>query len=203
MEAHNTARLKLKDIITLSIFNIAILVVMVIVKIVITMAATPAFNYLFYVGVMAFFCAPLYIVMSNKTAKHGVFFITALFCGLMMAAFGSAWFLAVMITVGIICELVMAGADTYKNPVRNGIGYVVYWTLYALGSSIPLFFFKERYLKSLGDSYTEEGKAILIRFYGSVDMLLLIALISAVLAATGFWLGSKFFQKHIKKAKLA
>ena len=59
MEANNTARLKLKDIITLSIFNIAILVVMVIVKIVITMAATPAFNYLFYVGIMAFFCAPL------------------------------------------------------------------------------------------------------------------------------------------------
>ena len=79
MEAHNTARLKLKDIITLSIFNIAILVVMVIVKIVITMAATPAFNYLFYVGIMAFFCAPLYIVMSNKTAKRGVFFITALY----------------------------------------------------------------------------------------------------------------------------
>ena len=97
----------------------------------------------------------------------------------------------------------MLSAGSYKKPLRNGIGYVVYWTLYALGSSIPLFFFKERYLKSLGDSYTEEGKAILIRFYGSVDMLLLIALISAVLAAAGFWLGSKFFQKHIKKAKLA
>ena len=163
MEANKDTRLKLKDIITLSIFNIAILAIMVIVKIVITMAATPAFNYLFYVGVMAFFCAPLYIVMSNKTAKRGVFFITALFCGLMMAAFGSAWFLAVMIAVGIICELIMLSAGSYKKPLRNGIGYVVYWTLYALGSSIPLFFFKERYLKSLGDSYTEEGKARQIR----------------------------------------
>ena len=148
MEANKDTRLKLKDIITLSIFNIAILAIMVIVKIVITMAATPAFNYLFYVGVMAFFCAPLYIVMSNKTAKRGVFFITALFCGLMMAAFGSAWFLAVMIAVGIICELIMLSAGSYKKPLRNGIGYVVYWTLYALGSSIPLFFFKDWYLKS-------------------------------------------------------
>ena len=121
----------------------------------------------------------------------------------MMAAFGSVWFSAVMLAVGVICELVMLGDAAYKNPLRNGIGYVVYWTLYAWGSSIPLFFFKEQYLKSLGDSYTEEGKQTLIRFYGSVDMMLLIGLISAALAALGFWVGMLFFKKHIKKAKLA
>ena len=195
VKTNDSARLRLKDIITLSIFNIAMLVIMVIVKMIMTVAATPALDYLFYVGVMAFFCAPLYIVMSNKTAKHGTFFITAVF--------GSVWFSAVMLVVGVICELVMLGDAAYKNPLRNGIGYVVYWTLYAWGSSIPLFFFKEQYLKSLGDSYTEEGKQTLIRFYGSVDMMLLIGLISAALAALGFWAGMLFFKKHIKKAKLA
>ena len=176
---------------------------MVIVKMIMTIAATPAFDYLFYVGVMAFFCAPLYIVMSNKTAKRGTLFITSLFCGLMMAAFGSVWFLAVILVAGLICELLMLGDNSYKNPVRNGIGYAAYWMLYAWGSSIPLFFFKEWYLKSLGDSYTEEGKQVLIRFYGSLDMMLLIGLISAALAAAGFWVGMLFFKKHIKKAKLA
>ena len=205
MEAktNSSSRLRLKDIITLSIFNIAMLVIMVIVKMTMTIAATPAFDYLFYVGVMAFFCAPLYIVMSNKTAKRGTLFITSLFCGLMMAAFGSVWFLAVILAAGLICELLMLGDNSYKNPVRNGIGYAAYWTLYAWGSSIPLFFFKEWYLKSLGDSYTEEGKQVLIRFYGSLDMMLLIGLISAALAAAGFWVGMLFFKKHIKKAKLA
>ena len=205
MEAktNSSSRLRLKDIITLSIFNIAMLVIMVIVKMIMTIAATPAFDYLFYVGVMAFFCAPLYIVMSNKTAKRGTLFITSLFCGLMMAAFGSVWFLAVILAAGLICELLMFGDNSYKNSVRNGIGYAAYWTLYAWGSSIPLFFFKEWYLKSLGDSYTEEGKQVLIRFYGSLDMMLLIGLISAALAAAGFWVGMLFFKKHIKKAKLA
>lgn len=42
-------KLKMKDIITLAIFNVAILVVMVVVKMVIMMVATPAFNYLAYV----------------------------------------------------------------------------------------------------------------------------------------------------------
>ena len=82
-------KLKMKDIITLAIFNVAILVVMVVVKMVIMMVATPAFNYLAYVGVMALFCAPLYVVMSNKVAKTGTLFVTALFSGLIDVAF---WF---------------------------------------------------------------------------------------------------------------
>ena len=125
-------RLQMKDVITLAIFNVAILVVMVAVKMIVMMVATPAFNYLAYVGVMALFCAPLYVVMSNKVAKPGTLFVTALFSGLMMLAFGSGWFLIVEIVVGVICELVMIGTDTYKNPIRNGIGYALYWELYAL-----------------------------------------------------------------------
>ena len=202
IQNEESKKLRLKDIVTLSIFNVAILIVMVIVKIVITITATPAFNYLFYVGAMAFFCAPLYIVMSNKTAKRGTFFITALFCGIMMTAFGSAWFLLVMLVIGVICEIIMLGNDSYTQFLKNGIAYTVYWTLYAAGSSIPLLFFKERYLNSLGDSYTEEGKKILVRYYGSVDMLMLICGISAVCAAVGFFIGMKFFKKHIKKANL-
>lgn len=110
-------KLKMKDIITLAIFNVAILVVMVVVKMVIMMVATPAFNYLAYVGVMALFCAPLYVVMSNKVAKTGTLFVTALFSGLMMLLFGSGWFLIVELIVGVICELLMLGENTYKNPI--------------------------------------------------------------------------------------
>ena len=80
---------------------------------------------------------------------------------------------------------------------------LLYVILHTFARSIPLFFFKDWYLKSLGDSYTEEGKQVLIRFYGSLDMMLLIGLISAALAAVGFWVGMLFFKKHIKKAKLA
>ena len=136
--------LKMKDIITLAIFNVAILIVMVIVKIVVTIVTSPAFNYLAYVGIMALFCGPLYVAMSNKVAKTGTYFVTALFSGLMMLAFGSAWFLLVMLAAGVICELIMLGEDTYRNLGRNGIGYVVYWLIYTWGRATPLFFFKEQ-----------------------------------------------------------
>lgn len=194
--------LQMKDLITLSIFNVAILVIMVAVKMVVTIATTPAFNYLAYVGIMALFCGPLYVVMSNKVAKTGTFFITALFTGLLMLAFGSAWFLIVMLIGGIVCELVMLGNNTYKSPLRNGIGYVVYWLLYTWGSAIPMFLFKEQYLNSLEGAYSQKGIQTLVRFYGSMDMLLVIGFISVILAAIGFWIGNYFLKKHVKKAKL-
>ena len=114
-------KLKMKDIITLAIFNVAILVVMVVVKMVIMMVATPAFNYLAYVGVMALFCAPLYVVMSNKVAKTGTLFVTALFSGLMMLLFGSGWFLIVELIVGVICELLMLGENCTTNSIQNPV----------------------------------------------------------------------------------
>ena len=194
-------KLKMKDIITLAIFNVAILVVMVVVKMVIMMVATPAFNYLAYVGVMALFCAPLYVVMSNKVAKTGTLFVTALFSGLMMLLFGSGWFLIVELIVGVICELLMLGENTYKNPIRNGIGYIVYWVLYAVGSAIPLYLFKDQYLASLADSYTEEGLESLV-YYGSPAMVALISVITIVFAIVGYLIGCYFLKKHIKKAKL-
>lgn len=191
----------MKDIITLAIFNVAILVVMVVVKMVIMIFATPAFNYLTYVGVMALFCAPLYVVMSNRVAKTGTLFVTALFSGLMMLAFGSGWFLIVELAAGIICELVMLGGDTYRNAVRNGIGYVLYWVLYAVGSALPLYLFKEQYLASLAGSYTEEGLETLV-YYGTPAMVTLISVITAALAVIGYYVGCRFLKKHIKKAKL-
>ena len=108
-----------------------------------------------------------------------------------------------MIAVGALCEAAMMGKETYRSPVRNGIGYALYWALYALGSAIPLFFFKDQYLASLQGSYTQEGIDILLSFYGSPSMLALITLITVVLAVVGFVGGYALYTRHIKKAKLA
>ena len=202
MKNEKQSTLKLKDIITLAIFNVAIIIIMLVTKMGTMMLTTPAFDYLFYVGIMGLLCGPVFVVMSNKVAKRGTYLVTGIFGGLFITVMGSPWFLPVMIVVGILCELIMLGEDTYKSPKRNGIAYAVYWALYALGSAIPMFFFKEQYLNSLKASYTEEGLQTLLRFYGSVDMLLVITAITLVLAAIGFGIGQKLLKKHIEKAKL-
>lgn len=195
-------KLKMRDIITLSIFNIAMIVIMLATKMCTMMLTTPAFDYLFYVGIMALLCGPVFVVMSNKVPKRGTYLVTGIFGGLFITVMGSPWFLPVMIAVGIICEIVMIGEDTYRNSGRNCVAYSIYWALYALGSAIPMFFFKEQYLNSLKASYTDEGLKTLVRFYGSWDMLLLITVITIVLSAVGFIVGQKLLKKHIEKAKL-
>ena len=195
-------KLKMRDIITLSIFNIAMIVIMLATKMCTMMLTTPAFDYLFYVGIMGLLCGPVFVVMSNKVPKRGIYLVTGIFGGLFITVMGSPWFLPVMIVVGIICEIVMIGKDTYRSPGRNGVAYSIYWALYALGSAIPMFFFKEQYLNSLKASYTDEGIRTLVRFYGSWDMLLLITVITILLSAVGFIVGQKLSKKHIEKAKL-
>ena len=59
-------KLKMRDIITLSIFNIAMIVIMLATKMCTMMLTTPAFDYLFYVGIMGLLCGPVFVVMSNK-----------------------------------------------------------------------------------------------------------------------------------------
>ena len=195
-------KLKMRDIITLSIFNIAMIAVMLVTKMCTMMLTTPAFDYLFYVGIMGLLCGPVFVVMSNKVAKRGTYLITGIFGGLFITVMGSLWFLPVMIVVGIICEIIMVGENAYKTPKRNAIAYSIYWGLYALGSAIPMLFFKEQYLNSLKESYIEDGIKILVKFYGSLDMLLLITIITIVLSAIGFIVGQKLLKKHIEKAKL-
>ena len=56
-------KLKMRDIITLSIFNIAMIVIMLATKMCTMMLTTPAFDYLFYVGIMGLLCAPVFVVM--------------------------------------------------------------------------------------------------------------------------------------------
>ena len=62
-------KLKMRDIITLSIFNIAMIVIMLATKMCTMMLTTPAFDYLFYVGIMGLLCGPIFVAMSNKVAK--------------------------------------------------------------------------------------------------------------------------------------
>ena len=52
-------KLKMRDIITLSIFNIAMIVIMLATKMCTMMLTTPAFDYLFYVGIMGLLCGPV------------------------------------------------------------------------------------------------------------------------------------------------
>lgn len=198
----STTRWKIRDFITVAIFNVIMIIIFTVGLMITSVVLTPSGSYLAGAGIMALFNGPIYMVMSNKIAKRGVLFFTSLLTGLYFLAFGQTYFLPTLIVGGIVCELVMWGKDTYLNPVRNAIGYSVFYISYSLCGTVPLVFFREQYLTNLAKSFSQEQLSALTYYYGTPGMALIMCAISTVGALIGCWIGSLLLKKHIKKAKL-
>ncbi|GIQ70281.1 Trep_Strep domain-containing protein [Xylanibacillus composti] len=192
---HN--RWRMRDFITLAIFN----VVMMIILTVGGMFAHPI-AYLVGAGVVALFNGPIYMVMANKIGKRGVLFFSSLLVGLYFMAFGFVYFLITLALIGILCELVMWGSDTYKNPVRNAIGYGLFYVGYSLCGVVPIVFFKEQYVAILEQSYSPDKLGTLLYYYGTPGMVLTMCAISFAGGLAGCYIGNTLLKKHVAKARL-
>lgn len=189
-------RWRIRDFITLAIFNVVMIIIITICPI-FTVA-----SYLIVGGVTALLNGPIYMVMSNKIDKRGILFFTALITGLYFMAYGYVYFLVTLAVIGIISELVVWGGDAYKSPVRNAIGYAIFYVGYSLCGVIPLIFFREQYVEVLTKSYSQAALDEMLYYYGTPSIVVIMCAISAAGAIIGCLAGNLLLKKHVKKAKL-
>jgi len=188
---------KMRDFITLAIFNVVMLIVITIVG----MIAHPL-GYLVGGGLTALLNGPIYMVMSNKIGKRGILLFSALILGLYFVAFGYVQYLIILTVFGVICELVMWGSDTYRDPLRNACGYGLYYVSYSLCGVLPLIFFRDQYMAVLKLSYTPSKLENMLYYYETPSMVILMCICSFVGAFAGCMAGKALLKKHVKKAKL-
>lgn len=188
---------KMRDFITLAIFNVLMIIVMTMVD----MFARPL-HFLAVGGITALVNGPVYMVMSNKIGKRGVLFFTALLTGLYLLAFGFVYFLITLAVVGVLCELIMWGKDTYKHPLRNALGYGIFYVGYSLCGAVPFVFFREQYLAILSQSYPPSELDNMVYYFSTPSMVLIMCAVSLAGAFAGCFLGNTLLKKHVKKAKL-
>lgn len=188
---------KMRDYITLTIFNVVMLIVMTING----MFAYPM-NYLIGAGIVALINGPIYMVMANKIGKRGVLFFSSLLTGLFFVAFGLVYYLLIFAVVGLLCELVMWGGDSYRRPVRNAAGYSLFYVGYTMCGVVPLVFFREQYVSGLEKKYSPEALADMLYYYETPSMVLIMCAITIAGAVGGCLLGRMLLRKHVKKARL-
>lgn len=186
----------MRDIITLAIFNVVMLILMTIAPIITVV------SHLLVGGFTALLNGPIYMVMSNKIAKPGTLFFTAVLTGLYFVGFGYANYLLTLAVIGLICELILWGKGSYLNPVRNAISYSVFYVGYSLCGVVPLIFFRESYLATLEKSYTPEQLSAMLYYFETPSMILIMCSISFVGGLLGCYFGNLLMKKHVKKAKL-
>jgi energy-coupling factor transport system substrate-specific component len=193
----NTNKWTTRDYITLAIFNVVMLVILTLVT-----AFTHALSYLIGGGAVALFNGAIYMAMANKINKRGIIFFSSVIMGLFYLAMGFVHFLITMAAFGILCELVMWGKNAYTSTFRNSIGFSLYYVGWCLCGVVPLIFFKEHYMATLTQNFTQKELDKLLVSYETPGLVLLMCFIAIAGGVAGCYIGSLLLKKHVKKAKL-
>jgi energy-coupling factor transport system substrate-specific component len=193
---------RVRDFVTLAVFNVVMIIVLLGITMLFTALFTPVGSYLAAVGVAALINGPVFLVMANKINQKGILFYTGLILGGFLLLLGYVYYAPTIIICGVLCELLMWGKGAYKNSLRNAFGYTAFYVSYTLSGVVPLFFFRRQYLAAMGASFSPEKLQLMLHYYGTPSLIILMCAISAAGALAGCLLGNRFLKKHVRKAKL-
>ena len=187
-------KLTVKDLATIGIFS-AVMIVVFITFSMLT-GASLFFNMIFNAVFTAFLLAPFFIYMTMKVGKPGVALIYnllhAIMATLFMGPFMFPWFLG----GGIIAELSLIGKDSYRDPKRITVAWVITSLTRAAHGMSEIWCFKEAFLKT---SVSPEQVEVQTRYYTDAKWVLFSLALTAVAAVLGCYLGNKMTEKHFKK----
>ena len=163
--------------------------------------AVPVLNIYFCAGIQGFICASFYLIAANRVNKHGLLLIWATVMGAINALMGFVFLLPYFIAVGAVAELTMIGKDTYRKPLRNGIGWMVYGIGMVIGNAIPIWLAWESYTSAASASgFQQDLIAMQIDFVSNPLLILLACAITAGLSMLGILFGQRLLRRHFQKA---
>ena len=203
VESSKNTRWVMRDVLTFVIFNLIIMILITVAKVVEDMVLTPQNT--FFVGSWLFplLATPFYLVMADRIGKRGVLSGSILIFGVLYTFTGGLYCAPVAIVGAVIGELVMWGKDSYHDIKRVIGGYIVYWVTFGFYGIIPYVLFREAYMKQLEIYYNAADVTAMIAQYTELPwILLMMAMFAAGTIVVGL-IGSKFLKKHVRKAKIA
>lgn len=190
----STKKLSVKDLATIGIFSAIMIVVFIAFSIV--TGASLFFNMIFNAVFTALILGPFFVYMSMKVGRPGVALIYnllhAIMATLFMGPFMFPWFLG----GGIIAELSLMGKDSYRNPKRIAIAWIITSLTRAAHGMSEIWFFKDAFLKT---GVSPEQVQIQTQYYTDAKWVIISLALTVVAAAIGCYLGNKMTEKHFKK----
>lgn len=152
-------------------------------------------------GIDAFFGAIFYLVAANRINKHGLIFAWAMVYGIIQGVMGYMFLIPYYLVVALLAEVSMLGKDTYRNPLRNGIGWTIYGIGNAIGCAVPLWWAWESYQEmAISSGFDAQTLNMQYEMATSPALLLLGAVITIALSVVGILFGQRLLRKHFQKA---
>ena len=121
VESSKNTRWVMRDVLTFVIFNLIIMILITVAKVVEDMLLAPQNT--FFVGSWLFplLATPFYLVMADRIGKRGVLSGSILIFGVLYTFMGGPYCAPVAIVGAVIGELVMWGKDSYHD-IKRVIG---------------------------------------------------------------------------------
>ncbi|WP_273089301.1 MptD family putative ECF transporter S component [Cryptobacterium curtum] len=196
-------RWTVRDVITLVAFNLIIIAITFILKMIEDLLFSPQTE--FFIGSWLFPLAstPFYLVMADRIGKRGVLAVTTLVFGMLYTLMGSPYCLPIALVGAVVGELAMWGKDSYRSPVRATIGFFIYWVVFGFYGVIPYLLFQDAYVAQLSTFYSTEDVMAMIAQYTELPWILLMMAQFALGTTVGGFIGTRLLKKHVRKAKIA
>ncbi len=145
--------------------------------------------------------AIFFMVAANRINRHGILLIWGVVNGLIYLLMAYGFMLPYFVVLGVVCELTMIGKDTYRNPIRNTIGWSVYGIGMMLGNAYPVWMAWEEFLAGApADGFSDKLLEMEYQLYTEPMLLVLGCVITVALTVFGSVVANNILKRHFKKS---
>ena len=192
--------LQIKDLITLGLYTILLILVMAVGIGISTLLTAVVFGGKVYFATYtsitsAFVCGSVYSLIFNKINKNMAIFIMISIMGIFLAVSGhSVLGGIVMIISAVLAEIAFRYGNEYLS--------YLFFNLGTIGIILPMFFMKDNYIKHLqGRNYPQE-KIDLVMQSSDMKTFIFIVVFTVICSVLGTYFGRKIYFKNFNKAGL-
>lgn len=142
-----------------------------------------------------------FMLFLTRVKKFGLVTLMGILSGLLMGLTGMGyWGVPLGLVFGFLGDMILKSGD-YKSAKKGLIGYAVF-SLWMVGTYVPMYFMVEASWKSFADSFGDEYADKVMAVMPTWSIILVIAGIF-VCALIGGVIGQKLLKKHFEKAGIA
>ncbi|MDO5714705.1 MAG: MptD family putative ECF transporter S component [Tissierellia bacterium] len=190
----HSKRLSVKDLATIGIFSAIMIVVFLAFSI--ATGASLFFNMILNAVFTALILGPFFVYMAMKVGKPGVALIYNILQALLAAVFMGPFMIPWFVGGGILAELSMMGAESYRNIKKITLAWIITSLTRAAHGMSEIWFFKNAFIKS---GVSPEQVEIQTKYYTDPKWVIVSLGLTIVAAIIGCYLGNKMTEKHFRK----
>ena len=188
-----------KDVITTVLLSAVLIVIQLLVNMV--CMVNDFVSMVLSVGIAAFLCAPVYMLMVSRIGKRFVTLIYMTLLGAIFFLMGNWFLLPYFIVVGFLCEAILWKQGSCDNSNRMTASWTVASFLYNGINLLPIWFFWDTYYdfaisSGMEQSYIESY----VHYYTTYSWIVFILLFTTLMGFLGCMLGKRLIHRHFKKA---